>query len=658
MIIFLPRIMPGPPEIVPAPQTKKVATREKMSSETQNSQAETREFQAEVKKMLDIVIHSLYTEKEIFLRELISNAADALEKIRHLSVVEKEVFDSHVPLEITIDTDKEKKTITITDTGIGMDRGELEANLGTIAHSGSKAFFSRLSEAEQKDVSLIGQFGVGFYAAFMAAAKVTVRSRSFRPDDTGHEWVSDGAGTYTISMCPGIRRGTCIILDLKDEAKEYADEHTIRRIIKRYSSFVPFPIKVKGETVNTVQALWTRGKSEINEAEYNEFYKFIANAFDEPLARLHFSADAPLAIKSLLFVPRENFEAMGFGRMESGVNLYCQRVLIEQHSKTILPEWLRFLHGVIDSEDLPLNISRQALQDNALVAKINKVVSKRFLKFLEEWSKSEPEKYREFWKTFGMFLKEGVISDYGHREELGRLLRFESSATESGGLTSLAEYVERMPEGQKEIYYINGPNRQAIENGPYVEAFRKRSLEVIYTLEPIDDFAMSHLGIFADKKLVSADRGDLDLPESAVPEAEEAGEKRQPLAEDEALVLTAWLKEVLGERVKDVVASKRLTDSPAIIVNPDGFVTSSMERIMRASGQQGLQQFGAKSLEVNTGHPLLKGLLALKEKDAAVAASVAEQILDNAMIQAGLLVEPREMVARTYRILERLVGGQ
>lgn len=629
-----------------------------MNTEAQTSQSETREFQAEVKKMLDIVIHSLYTEKEIFLRELISNAADALEKFRHLSLVEKEVFDSHVPLEISIEADEEKKTITITDTGIGMDRGELEANLGTIAHSGSKTFFSRLSEAEQKDIHLIGQFGVGFYAAFMVAARVTVRSRSFRMDDMGHEWVSDGAGTYTISMCPGIRRGTSIVLELKDDAKEYAAEHAIRRIIKRYSSFVPFPIKVKGEAVNTVQALWTRGKNEITDAEYNEFYKFIANAFDEPLTRLHFSADAPLAIKSLLFVPRENLEAMGFGRMESGVNLYCQRVLIEQHSKTILPEWLRFLHGVIDSEDLPLNISRQALQDNALVARINKVVSKRFLKYLEEWSKSEPEKYTEFWKTFGMFLKEGVISDYGHREELGRLLRFESSATESGGLTSLAEYVERMPEGQKEIYYINGPNRQAIENGPYVEAFRKRKLEVIYTLEPIDDFAMSHLGVFAEKKLVSADRGDLDLPEAAVPEAGEAGEKGEPMAEDEARTLTVWLKEVLGERVKEVVASKRLTDSPAIIVNPDGFVTSSMERIMRASGQQGLQQFGAKNLEVNTGHSLLKGLMALKEKDAEVAASVAEQILDNAMIQAGLLVEPREMVARTYRILERLVAGQ
>jgi len=626
-----------------------------MTTEKAAPQTETKEFQAEVKKMLDIVIHSLYTEKEIFLRELISNAADALEKFRHQSVVEEEVFDSHVPLEISIEFDEKANTLTITDSGIGMDRGELEANLGTIAHSGSKTFFSKLSETDRKDVNLIGQFGVGFYAAFMVAKKVSVKSRSYRMDDMGHEWVSDGGGTFTIAMCPGIRRGTSITLELTDEAKEYADEATIRRIIKQYSSFVPFPIKLKGEAINTVQAIWTLGKSEVSEEAYTEFYKFIANAYDEPLARLHFSADAPLAIKTLLFIPKENFESMGFGRMDPGVNLYCQRVLIEQHSKTILPEWLRFLRGVIDSEDLPLNISRQALQDSALVAKINKVVTKRVLKFLEELAKSEPEKYTEFWKNFGMFLKEGVISDFAYREETAKLLRFESSKTESGIFTSLAEYVERMPEGQKEIFYINGPSREAIENGPYIEAFKKRNLEVIYTLEPIDDFAMSHLSLFDEKKLVSADCGDLDLPEApAETEADKEKEQSEAMAATDSEALTGWMKEVLGEQVKEVIASKRLTDSPAMVVNPDGFVTSSMERIMRASGQ-GLQQFGGKNLEVNTTHPLIKGLAGLKEKDAEVASSVVEQIFDNAMIQAGLMVEPRNMVARSYRILERLV---
>lgn len=626
-----------------------------MSAETVTPQTETKEFQAEVKKMLDIVIHSLYTEKDIFLRELISNSADALEKFRHQSLLEKEVFDSHVPLEITINLDEKANTLTITDTGIGMDRGELEANLGTIAHSGSKTFFTQLSEAAQKDVNLIGQFGVGFYAAFMVAKKVRVQSRSYRMDDMGHEWSSDGGGDYTISMSPGIRRGTKIILELKDDAKEYANEHTIKQVIKRYSSFVPFPIKVKDEEVNTVQALWTRNKSEIKEEEYAEFYKYVGNAIDEPLLRLHFSADAPLAIKSLLFVPRENFENMGFGRMEPGVNLYCQRVLIEQHSKNILPEWLRFLKGVVDSEDLPLNISRQALQDSALVVKINKVITKRFLKHLAEVAKSEPEHYEKFWKTFGIFLKEGVTSDFTHREEIAKLLRFESSKSEPGKAVSLAEYVERMKEDQKDIYYINGPNRDAIEAGPYVEAFKKRDLEIIYTLEPIDDFALSHLGEFNGKKLMSADRSDIELPELDKDKTGDEKETKQALDSKATKSLTKWIKEVLGDKVKEVVDSKRLEDSPAIIVNPDGFLTSSMERIMRASGQAGLQEFGGKNLEINTKHPLIKGLETLKEKDEPFAGSVVEQIYDNAMIQAGLMVEPRSMVERTYKILERLV---
>ena len=624
-----------------------------MSAETTSPPAETREFQAEVKKMLDIVIHSLYTEKDIFLRELVSNAADALGKFRHQSLVEQEVFDSHVPLEINLEVDEQNHTLTITDTGIGMDRGELEANLGTIAHSGSKTFFSRLSEGDRKDVHLIGQFGVGFYAAFMVASRVRVRSRSYRRDDMGHEWSSDGGGTYTISLSPGIRRGTSIVLELKEEAHHYANEQTIKRIIKRYSSFVPFPIKVKGEAVNTVQALWTRGKNEIKAEEYTEFYKYVANAFDEPLTHLHFSVDAPLAIRALLFVPQENMEKVGFGRLDPGVNLYCQRVLIEQHSKSILPEWLRFVRGVIDSEDLPLNISRQALQDSALVTKINKVVTSRFLKFLDELSRAEPEQYKKFWQTFGAFLKEGAISDFAHRAELAKLLRFESSRAEPGEVTSFKEYVERMPEGQQEIYYVNGSSREAIEAGPYVEAFRKRSIEVLYTLEAIDDFAMSHVGEFDGKKLVSADRGDLNLPETAAaPEkTEEAGEA---LAGDEAGSLVAWMQTVLGDRVREVKESKRLAGSPAIIVNPDGFVTSSMERVMRASGQA-MPDFGRKNLEINTRHPLIKGLATLRAKDEPLAQSVVEQIFDNAMVQAGLVVEPRTMVERTYKLLARLV---
>ena len=624
-----------------------------MADSNTESKTESREFQTEVKKLLNIVINSLYTERDIFLRELISNGADALEKYRHQSLLENEVFDKEAPLEINISVNEKDHTLTITDSGIGMTRKELAADLGTIAHSGSNSFIQNLTEAAKKDVSLIGEFGVGFYSAFMAAKRVIVQSRSFRMDDEGHEWSSDGEGGYTISACPGLHRGTKMILELKDDAHDYANEETIKRIIKQYSNFVPFPIKVGGEKVNTVQAVWTRNKNEIKEEEYNEFYKFIGNAVDEPGFRLHFSADAPLSINALLFVPQENFERMGFGRVQPGVNLYCQKVLIEQHSETILPEWLRFVKGVIDSEDLPLNISRQALQDNALVAKIKKVVTKRFLKFLGEQAKANPEAYDDFWWNFGMFLKEGATTDFDHRDNIAKLMRFESSKAEKGKLISLSEYIERMQEDQKDIYYINGPSREAIESGPYIETFKKHDIEIIFTTEPIDDFVFSHLGEFDGKKLVSADRADLHLPDEKEEKADNAeASEEQPLDAKTTGKLVEWIKGALADKVKDVLESKRLVNSPAIIVNPDQFMTSSMERIMRATNQD-LQNFGNKNLEINTKHPLIKNLSELKEKDELFAKDIVEQIYDNALIQAGLMVEPRTMVDRTYMILER-----
>jgi len=625
-----------------------------------STQATTHEFQAETKKLLDIVIHSLYTERDIFVRELISNASDALEKFRHESLTAGEVFDSHMPLEITIDLDEEKHTMTITDTGIGMSRHELEANLGTIAHSGSSAFLDGLAEAAKKDVSLIGQFGVGFYAAFMAASTVRVQSRSWDGSE-GHEWTSDGTGSYTISESPGLHRGTRIIMELKDDAHDYAKKWKVENIIKQYSAFVPFPIKLAGETVNTVQALWTRNKSEISEQEYNDFYKFIGTATDEPRYRLHFSADAPLAINALLFVPKENFEVMGFGRVESGVNLYCQRILIDQHSENVLPDWLRFLKGVVDSEDLPLNISRQSLQDNALLAKLRKVITKRFLKYLDEQAQEDPEAYLGFWKTFGVYLKEGLTSDYEFQKELGRLVRFESSRSEAGKPIALAAYVERMKEGQENIYYINGASRAAIEAGPYVEMFTRKDIEILYTLDPIDDFVLSHLGEFDGKKLVSADRADLDLGKEESPEEKEEGEKLEEarLEQGARAVLISWLKETLQDKVADVVESKRLVTAPAMIVNPDGYMTTSMERIMAASRREKGQEpmNNKKNLEINTASPLMKRLAELQKSDAAFAAEVAAQIYDNAMIQAGLVVDPLAMVERNYRILNRVAGG-
>ncbi len=623
--------------------------------------ATTHEFQAETKKLLDIVINSLYTERDVFIRELISNAADALEKFRHESIThgDSELFDAHMPLEITIDLDEKKKTLTITDTGIGMTHDELIADLGTIAHSGSNTFLTELAEAARKDVSLIGQFGVGFYSAFMAGSTVRVRSRSWDGSE-GYEWVSDGTGSFTISECPGLHRGTKVIIELKEGCEDYAKKWKVESIIKQYSSFVPFPIKIDGETVNTVQALWTKNRNEITDEEYVEFYKFIANAADEPLHRLHFSTDAPLAINALLFVPKENLEIMGFGKMSPGVNLYCQRILIDQHSENILPEWLRFLKGIVDSEDLPLNISRQALQDNALVAKIRRVITKRFLKFLEEEAKKDETAYLGFWKLFGIYLKEGVTGDFEYRKELGKLLRFETSKSTDGTPVGLSDYLLRMHPDQKEIYYINGPNRAAIESGPYIEMFRKKDVELLYTMEPIDDFVLSYLGEFEDKKLVSADKADLSLGGDDDKPAEANDERATDpgLDEQAAASLVAWLKETLKEQVAEVSVSKRLVDSPAVIVNPDGFMTSSMERIMAAGRfEKGIKpEFGKKNLEINPNNPLIRRLSELVTEDESFAGEIARQIYDNAMIQAGLLVDPLEMVARNYRILNRVAG--
>jgi HSP90 family molecular chaperone len=616
----------------------------------------TFEFQAETKKLLDIVINSLYTERDVFVRELISNGADALEKYRHESLTAENPFDEHVPLEISIDLDEDKKQVTIIDTGIGMTRDELASNLGTIAHSGSNSFLAELAEAARKDVSLIGQFGVGFYSAFMAGASVRVQSRSWDGSD-GNEWVSDGTGSYTISECPGLHRGTKVVIELKEDAHDYAQKWKVEAIIKQYSAFVPFPIKLDGEVVNTVQALWTRNRSEIKEEEYTEFYKFIGNATDDPMFRLHFSADAPLAINALLFVPQENFESMGFGRVLPGVNLYCQRILIDQHSENILPEWLRFLKGVVDSEDLPLNISRQALQDNALVAKLRKVITKRFLKFLDEEAKKDEEAYLHFWKTFGIYLKEGLTSDYEFQKELGKLVRFESSKSKNGTPIGLADYILRMSPDQQEIYYINGPNRAAIEAGPYTEMFRKNDVEILYTLEPIDDFVLSHLGEFDGKKLVSADRADLSLKEEQSSADGDSAIKSETLDEKTVEALISWMKKTLENKVADVSISKRLVDAPAMIVNPDGYMTSSMERVMAASrSEKGIMgEVSKKNLEINSASELIGKLAGLMVSDESFAAEVALQIYDNAMIQAGLTVDPLEMVERNYRILGKVM---
>ncbi|MGC9451844.1 MAG: molecular chaperone HtpG [Oceanipulchritudo sp.] len=614
------------------------------------NKTETHTFQAEVRQLLDIVVHSLYTDKEIFIRELVSNASDALEKLRHFQLSGGKAYDESLPLEINITTDDSAGTITIQDYGVGMTHDELVENIGTIAKSGSKAFAEAIRQAKEAGgdpANLIGQFGVGFYSAFMAAKEVRVYTHSWKEEGQNLLWISDGKGEYRIEETADTqRRGAKIVVKLQDEAREFARKSRVEAILKRYSSFVQFPINLNGERVNRIEALWTRNRNEIKPEEYTEFYKFHANAFDEPRHTIHFSADAPLAINALLFTPRENLERFGFGRMEPGVSLYCRKVLIDDKPEGLLPEWLRFLRGVVDSADLPLNISRESMQDSALVQKLNKILTGRFLKHLATEAEKNPEAYRDFHDQFGIYLKEGITTDPSHREKLAKLLRYESSLTEAGKTTSLDDYVSRMQADQKEIYFLYAPSRSSIESGPYLEAFTARNLEVLFVFDPIDEFVMNHLHEFEGKKLLPADSSEVSLEEHE----STAGHK---LSREEQIELAKWLKESLGDRVTDVTTSKRLVDSPAVALNADKMMTPSMRRILKAMHQDAGGPAPVR-LEINPSHALMAKLHSLRQDNPELARLVAEQILDNSLVAAGFLDDPRSMVRRIYDLLEKV----
>ncbi|MDB6112497.1 MAG: molecular chaperone HtpG [Pedosphaera sp.] len=610
------------------------------------STTEKHHFQAEIQQLLDIVIHSLYTDKEIFVRELISNAADACEKFRFTQASGTPVYQPDTQPGISITTTED--TITFTDTGVGMTHGELVENLGTIAHSGTKAFLKQLAEAKKPDANLIGQFGVGFYSAFMAANRVTVLSRSHLAEEQGWQWTSEGAGGYDLEPLNDLPRGTRITLQLKDDAKEFAKPDALERIIKRYSNFVQFPLELNGKRLNTVQAIWARSKNDIKEEEYNEFYQYVGHDQENPLYRLHFSADAPLAIQSLLFVPARNFEVMGMSRTESDVHLYCRKVLIQSKAKGLFPDWLRFLKGVVDSEDLPLNISRETMQDTSLMKKLNQVLTGRFLKFLEEQSAKEPATYEKFYEQYNRFLKEGVVTDFTHKDALGKLLRYESSTLAKGTQTSLADYVQRMGGEQKEIYFLLAANREAAESSPYFEVFQSRKFEVLFLYDPWDEFVMDHLREVEGKILRSAEKAELDLADTTP--------KTGALSDEQAQALAKWIKEILGDRITEVRASKRLVESPAVILESDKFMTSTMRRLMKSMKKEGEASPDAQhDLEINPAHPIMARLDQIRQTDPALATKVAEQILDNARVAAGLLEDPRAMLKRLNELLEQVL---
>lgn len=601
-------------------------------------------FQAEVRQLLDIVIHSIYTDKEIFVRELVSNASDALEKMRLKQLTENDVFEADRELQIEISTDEEAKTLTISDSGIGMTQEELIQNLGTIAHSGTKAFLDKMKEGGS-NADVIGQFGVGFYSAFMAADKVDVISHSWEKDSSGNVWSSDGASGYDITEQADAKRGCSIVIYLKEGMEEFAKEDRIKQILEKYSNFVSFPIQLNGEHINKVEALWLKNKKDITEDQYKEFYKFTAHAFDDPRYTMHFSADAPLAINALLFTPTENTEQFGMGQMEPGVALYCRKVLIDAKPEKLLPEWLRFLRGVIDSEDLPLSISRETMQDSALVQKLNGLITKRYLKFLEKEAKNNPESYLEFYQKFSRFLKEGIATSFEHQEQLAGLLRFESSMTEAGKLTTFAEYTDRAKDEQENIYYLTGMSRDAIEAGPYLEAFKARGLEVCFFTEPVDQYVMEALPEFKGKKLVSADRGEIELDDLAT-EGEE-------LSKEDSEKLIKFLSEELSERIAKVESSGRLVDSPVAALTPKDAPNAQMRAMMQSMGQD--MPLTKATLEINPRHQVIHGLAKLVDSDQDTAQLVAQQLTDNALLAAGLLENPHQMATRMNQLIEKLV---
>lgn len=601
-------------------------------------------FQAEIQQLLDLVVHSLYTDKDIFLRELISNASDSMEKVRHLEGTEKHFKDAGEELQITLEADKDAGTVTLIDRGIGMTRDELIENLGTIAHSGTKAFLEQMKASGGSPSGLIGQFGVGFYSAFMVADKVQVFSRSWKEDSESLRWESDGKTGYEIETVDELPRGVKIVLYLNETSKEFADDFRIKGLIQRYSNFVGFPILINGKRVNEIEALWLKNKSEITDEEYKAFYQFACKGFDEPTYRLHFSADAPITINALIFTPGENPEKMGFGKVEGGVALYCKKVLIDPEPKGLLPDWLRFVKGVVDSADLPLNISRETMQDSALVRKLNGVITKRIIKMFEKEAAADPAKYRDFYKKFERYFKEGIATDFSNKDALAKLLRFETSMTDAGEVCSLTDYVGRMKDGQEKIYFLVGQNRDQIESGPYIEAFKARGLEVIYFTDAVDEYVVDSLGEFDGKKLASVRHAGVDL--------EDVDSDADSLSEEQINGLCEFLKTELGDKVTQVSSGKRLVESPVIALVPEDGMSPQVRQMMKAMDENFKDEVKVE-LEINPRHALIKKLSETRETYPEVAKLVAAQMLDNALISAGLLDDAREMIRRMNALMEK-----
>ncbi|MEE6076508.1 molecular chaperone HtpG [Avibacterium paragallinarum] len=624
-----------------------------------NKNQETRGFQSEVKQLLQLMIHSLYSNKEIFLRELISNASDAADKLRFKALSAPELYEGDGDLKVRISFDEEKGTITISDNGIGMTREQVIDHLGTIAKSGTKEFLSALGADQAKDSQLIGQFGVGFYSAFIVADKVTVKTRAAGvPADQGVWWESTGEGEYTVENIEKKDRGTEITLHLRAEDKEFANAWRLREIISKYSDHIGLPVEilskeyddegketgVKWEKINKAQALWTRSKGEISDEEYKEFYKHLSHDFADPLLWAHNKVEGNQEYTSLLYVPSKAPWDLFNRDHKKGLKLYVQRVFIMDDAEQFMPNYLRFMRGLIDSNDLPLNVSREILQDNKVTAALRKALTKRSLQMLEKLAKDDPEQYLQFWKEFGLVLKEGVAEDFANREQIAGLYRFASTHNDSSEQTvSLADYVARMKEGQKAIYYITADSYIAAKNSPHLELFNKKGIEVLLLSDRIDEWMVSYLTEFDGKPLQPITKSDLDLGDLADQEQEEQK------AQDEAFgAFVERVKTLLGDRVKAVHLTHRLTDTPAVVSTDNDQMTTQMAKLFAMSGQPVPEV--KYTFELNPDHSLVKKVAEMT--DDAAFANWVELLLEQAMFaERGSLENPTAFIKRVNELL-------
>jgi len=603
-------------------------------------------FKAETRQLLDILIHSLYTEREIFLRELISNASDALTRLDFELLTNRDVLDPDAELCIRITPDLSENTLTIEDTGIGMTAEELVANLGTIAHSGAREFVAAIQEKGQQVTELIGQFGVGFYSAFMVAEWIRVTSRAYRKDAHAATWFSSGSDTFTVEPADRDSRGTSVIVKLKEDATEFLQESRLREIIRKHSDFIPFPIYLgeSQEQVNRQTAIWRQAIREVEQKDYDEFYHQLTLDFDLPLAHAHMAVDAPAQMYAILYVPASPEHGFLGLRRQDGLKLYARKVLIQEYNRDLLPEYLSFIQGVVDSEDLPLNVSRESVQASKVMAHLKKLVTSKVIDTLKKMASEDADKYNRFWQGYNRFIKQGVAVEQIEPQVLYPLLRFHTTQ-QPEQWSSLDDYLQRMKEGQQDIYYILGDDERSLRYSPHLDAVHRLGYEVLLMTDPLDAFMLVRLKDYKDHSLTNVATADLPLPENG----EKGSETTPRLAETDVLVLVDRFKAQLGERITDVRMTDRLADSPARLVDPEGSLDQELQRVYRLLDRE--YKVPKKVLELNPHHPILLRLHTLPADDP-LSPLVIEQIYEDALLIEGLHPDPAGMISRIQKLIE------